>query len=74
MRQRYYDLTIGNLSRKLPLVKIGGKLTIASFIMLGDSELTHYCAKELIKKFLEEDFDYLVVPEAKAIPLARRNF
>ena len=69
--QKEYVLNIAGLIRKLPVIKITDRLEIASFVMLGDTELNYCCAKELVKKFPNEDFDYIVVPEAKAIPLTQ---
>jgi len=69
--QKDYTLEIGTLTRTLPIVEIEkGKLWIASFVMLGDTELNSYCAKMLAPR-VNEEFDYLLVPEAKAIPLAQ---
>ncbi|MFT9005102.1 MAG: adenine phosphoribosyltransferase, partial [Liquorilactobacillus hordei] len=38
----YYELKLGELTRKLPLIRLNPTLTIASFVLLGDAELTHY--------------------------------
>ena len=62
-----YNMTIAGLNRDLPLCKASDSLTIAAFVIFGDVELTCACAKELLKK--APDFDYMVAPEAKAIPL-----
>lgn len=62
-----YPLDIAGLHRDLPLCKAGDNLTIAAFVIFGDVELTCACAAELLKK--APDFDYMVAPEAKAIPL-----
>ena len=43
-------------------------LEIAAFIMFGDVELTEKCAEALLEKAPE--FDYILTPEAKSIPLA----
>ena len=40
---------------------------IFAFVMFGDVELTVHCAAELLKRAPE--YDYLIAPEAKAIPL-----
>ena len=37
------------------------------FVMFGDVELTVHCAAELLK--LAPEYDYIIAPEAKAIPL-----
>ena len=66
----FYELKVVGLSRKLPKVKIHDELTIASFVMFGDTELVEKCADHLCEKlFTIEKCDYLVCPEAKAIPL-----
>jgi adenine phosphoribosyltransferase len=62
-----YPITVAGLRRDLPLCKLNDSLYIAAFVIFGDVELTVACAAELLKK--APDFDYLVAPEAKAIPL-----
>jgi len=66
-----YKLKIAGLERILPIIKIEDKLSIASFVMLGDTELNYKCSKEIIKLFPNNNFDYIVIPESKAIPLAQ---
>ena len=62
-----YEMTVAGLKRQLPLCPIGDKLMIGAFVIFGDVELTCACAKALLEKAPE--FDYMVAPEAKAIPL-----
>lgn len=62
-----YNITVAGVKRDLPLCKLNDKLYIAAFVIFGDVELTVACADALLKKAPE--FDYLVAPEAKAIPL-----
>ena len=45
-----------------------GNLDIAAFILFGDVEVTVHSATELLKRLPE--FDFIVTPEAKSIPLA----
>lgn len=66
-----YQLTLGPITRNLPLIQLTPDLTIASFVLLGDAELTHYAATELAKKLGNVSFDYLVTMESKGIPLAQ---
>lgn len=66
MKERY-PMTIAGCKRELPLCKASDTLVIAGFVIFGDVELTCACAAELLKKAPE--FDYMVAPEAKAIPL-----
>ena len=63
-----YKLKIAGIERDLQRFAVNDKLDIAAFILFGDVELTEKCAAELIKKCPE--FDYIVTPEAKSIPLA----
>ena len=63
----YYEMTIAGCTRQLPLCKASDDLVIAGFVIFGDVELTCACAAELLRKAPE--FDYLVAPEAKSIPL-----
>ncbi len=62
-----YTLTVAGLTRELPLCPLNDQLQIAAFVIFGDVELTCACAKALLEKAPE--FDYMVAPEAKAIPL-----
>ena len=63
-----YTIHVAGLTRELPLCPISDSLSIAGFVIFGDVELTCACAKALLEKAPE--FDYMVAPEAKAIPLA----
>jgi len=62
-----YEMTIAGCRRALPLCPIGDNLMIAAFNPFGDVELTCACARELLK--IAPEFDYLIAPEAKAIPI-----
>ena len=62
-----YSMKVAGLERQLPLCPVNEDLTIGAFVIFGDVELTCACAAELLKK--APDFDYMVAPEAKAIPL-----
>ena len=66
--QKFYEMNIAGLKRKLPLCAVNEKLDIAAFIIFGDVELTVAAAEELLKKVKE--FDVIATPEAKSIPLA----
>ena len=62
-----YEMDIAGLKRDLPLCKLNDELCIGAFVIFGDVELTVHCAKELLKR--APAYDYLIAPEAKAIPL-----
>ena len=62
-----YEINVAGLTRHLPLNKVNDDLTIAGFVIFGDVELTEACASELLKRAPE--YDYMIAPEAKAIPL-----
>ena len=62
-----YEMDIAGLKRELPLCKVTDDLYIGAFVMFGDVELTVHCAAELLK--LAPEYDYLIAPEAKSIPL-----
>ena len=64
----FYELHIAGLTRKLQKFAVSDTLDIAAFILFGDVELAERCAEELLKKVPE--FDYIITPEAKSIPLA----
>ena len=65
---RTYKMTIAGLERELPLCAIDNKVDIAAFIIFGDVELTVAASKALLERAPE--FDVIVTPEAKSIPLA----
>lgn len=62
-----YEMHIAGLTRYLPISPLSENLSIAGFVLFGDVELTVACARELLK--LAPEFDYMLAPEAKAIPL-----
>lgn len=62
-----YPLSVAGLRRDLPICRVNDDLMIAAFVIFGDVELTCASAAELLKRVPE--FDYLIAPEAKAIPL-----
>lgn len=63
-----FKMTIAGLERELPICPVNENLSIAAFIVFGDVELTIAASKELLEKCPE--FDYIITPEAKSIPLA----
>lgn len=65
----FFTLNLCGVSRQLPLVSLGPKLQIASFNLLGDGELVESIAKEFEGRLRKLDFDYLVGPEVKVVPL-----
>ena len=67
MAEKYYEMTIAGLTRKLPICKVDDHLDIAAFVIFGDTEMTVAAAEALLKKCPE--FDYILTPEAKGIPL-----
>ena len=62
-----YEMKVAGLTRNLPLCPISDTLMIGAFVIFGDVELTCACARDLLK--IAPEFDYMVAPEAKAIPL-----
>ncbi len=68
MSKKTYRMNIAGLKRELTIFPLNDKLSIAGFIMFGDTELTTACAEELLKKAPE--YDCILTAEAKGIPLA----
>ena len=64
-----YEINIAGLLRELPIVQIADNMCIASFVLLGDSQLVIKAAAELLPKLPE--VDYLITAEAKGIPLVQ---
>lgn len=63
-----YKLKVANLERELPIMKIKDDLAIASFVILGDTELIENVAPLIAEKLKE--IDVIVTAEAKGIPIA----
>ena len=63
-----YSITIAGVKRELPRYAVSDSLDIAAFILFGDVEITVAAAEALLKK--APDFDIILTPEAKSIPLA----
>lgn len=62
-----YEINICGVKRSLPIIKISDDLAIASFVILGDTELIVKTAPVLTEKLPQADI--LVTAEAKGIPL-----
>ena len=63
-----YTLNVVGLTRELPIIKLSYDLSIASFVILGDTEIVRKTAPIIAKKLPEVDF--IITAEAKGIPLA----
>lgn len=63
-----YNLELLSLKRELPLMKIKEDLAIASFVILGDTELVEVVSPKIAERL--KDIDIIVTAEAKGIPLA----
>jgi len=63
-----YTLHVAGVTRELPIIKLSYDLSIASFVILGDTEIVKKTAPMIAKKLPEVDF--VVTAEAKGIPLA----
>ncbi len=64
----FHTMKIAGLERNLKKFPVSDSLDIAAFILFGDTEITVAAATELLKKAPE--FDFILTPEAKSIPLA----
>ncbi|MDU5083479.1 phosphoribosyltransferase family protein [uncultured Tissierella sp.] len=65
--EKTYSIEVAGVTRELPIIQINDNLSIASFIILGDTELVCAAAPEIVKKL--PDVDILITAEAKGIPL-----
>ncbi len=68
MENKSYKMKIAGVERELLRYPVSDKLDIAAFILFGDVEITIAVAEELLKRAPE--FDVILTPEAKSIPLA----
>ena len=64
----FYEIEIAGCKRRLKKFPVSDKLDIAAFILFGDVEITEKSAAALLEKC--PDFDVILTPEAKSIPLA----
>ncbi|RJR29073.1 adenine phosphoribosyltransferase [Candidatus Microgenomates bacterium] len=64
-----YKLDIVGVKRELPLIYVGKHTRIASFSILGDVELTDKLADRIADDLKNIEFDCLVGPEVKVVPL-----
>ncbi len=62
-----YTLNVAGVTRELPIIQISNDLAIASFVILGDTELVCAVAPKIVEKLPE--IDILITAEAKGIPL-----
>jgi len=65
--KKVYEIEIAKVKRELPIIQVSKNLAIASFVILGDTEIVTASAKELVKRLPE--LDIFVTAEAKGIPL-----
>ena len=63
----YYKINVAGVERDLPIVPISDKLSIAAFVIFGDTDVVEPCARALAEKL--PPVDYLITAEAKRIPL-----
>lgn len=61
-----YELNVAGITRHLPIISINKQMKIASFVILGDTELVTAAAPALAERLPEADI--LVTAEAKGIP------
>ncbi|WP_289141793.1 phosphoribosyltransferase family protein [uncultured Brevibacillus sp.] len=65
--EKTYMLEVAGVTRELPIMPIADNLSIASFVILGDTELVTAAAPLLAEKLPE--VEVLITAEAKGIPL-----
>ena len=65
----YFKLNFSGLTRSLPLVAITPKIRVASINFLGDTELSEAVSREVVKRLKSVDFDLMVGPEVKVVPV-----
>lgn len=70
MNRPSHTLSLGALTRELPLHKVRPGLAIAVLNILGDVELTETAAGLLAERLTDRGVETIVTPEAKSIPLA----
>jgi len=69
--QQTYRLEIAGIRRELPLIEVAPGQWIASFVLMGDTELVERCGKALAHRLRSWELGCLVVPEGRGLPLAQ---
>ena len=69
-KRETYAITIAGVERDLRLFEIKPGLSIAILNILGDVELVDACAAELNRLLKDTQYDVILAPETKSIPLA----
>lgn len=64
-----YVLTIGNVTRELPYVRVNANSTLPIVELVGDWELTNAVADEMVK-LLPKKFDVLLTTTVSGVPLS----
>jgi adenine phosphoribosyltransferase len=64
-----HSVTIGAVTRDLPVIEVAPGVSVALLNLLGDTELTEEAGRLLAER-LPPETDVLVTPEVKAVPLA----
>jgi adenine/guanine phosphoribosyltransferase-like PRPP-binding protein len=65
-----YPVEVAGIHRDLRLFEVKPGLRIAILNILGDTELVQACARALSERLSGVDYDVLVTPETKSVPLA----
>lgn len=65
-----HHVEVAGVGRDLPLFEVAPGLRIAVLNILGDTELVQACAQALVDRLKGLEFDLIITPEAKSIPLA----
>ena len=68
--QEYYDITVAGVHRRLPVVPINENMSIAGFVIFGDTDVVEPCARALAAK-LPKETEVLVTAEAKVMKMPR---
>ena len=69
--QEFYDITVAGVKRSLPVVPINENMSIAGFVIFGDTDVVEPCARALAEK-LPPETEVLVTAEPRAFRLFMR--
>ena len=70
--ERYFEVEVAGLKRKLPVVNVGDGVWIASnaSLVLGDVKFISVVGRELAKRIARFNPEVIVTPEAKSLAIA----
>ena len=62
MAKNYYELHVAGCTRQLPILPVSDTLSIAGFVILGDTEIVTRASEELAARVPTVSYTHLTLP------------